>query len=289
MTLRLTTLLAAILVAGLSATTSALAASAPITIYTDQYAGDKAISRVARDLIQAHYDTPVELKTVSVGVAFVGTTHNKRSMFLAAWLPTTHAEYMARVKGKVATLGTIYNGARLGWAVPDYVPEDQLNSIADLRKPEIAAKLNNRIQGISPGAGLMVVSHDALKDYGLDNYRISNASGAAMTAALKRAIKDKQWIVVTAWSPHWMWERFNLRYLKDPKLSLGKRERVDAIAHPDLVESAPRVTAFIERMHFSLDQINAMLADANKTSYDTAAKHFIKNHPDLVKSWLSDR
>ncbi|MDA3920210.1 MAG: glycine betaine ABC transporter substrate-binding protein [Salinisphaera sp.] len=288
MTIRLTALLAAALVAGLSVTTSAMAANAPITIYTDQYAGDEAISRVARDLIEAHYDTPVELKAVSVGVSFIGTTHNKRSMFLAAWLPKTHADYMARVKDKVVTLGTIYNGARLGWAVPSYVPRDQLDSIADLSKPAVADKLNDRIQGISPGAGLMEVSHKALKAYGLDNYRLSNASGAAMTAALKRAIEDKQWIVVTAWSPHWMWQRFNLRYLKDPKSTLGASERVEAIANPHLPKSAPRVTAFIKRLHFSLDQVNAMLADANKTSYDSAAKHFITNHPDLVKSWLGD-
>lgn len=280
-------LLAAVLIGGLSAVTSAMAAKAPITIYTDQYAGDEAISRVARDLIEAHYDTPVQLKAVSVGVSFVGTAQNKRGIFLAAWLPKTHADYMARVKDKVVNLGTIYDGARLGWVVPSYVPKDQLDSIADLSQPAVADKLGHRIQGISPGAGEMELSHAALKSYGLDDYRLSNASGAAMTAALKRAIAQKKWIVVTGWSPHWMWGRFDLRYLKDPKAALGGAEHVDSIVNPNLVKTEPEITALLKRMRFSVEQINSMLGDANKTSYDKAAKKFIASHPDLVKSWVS--
>lgn len=279
--------MAAVLIGVLSAVTSAMAANKPITIYTDQYAGDEAISRVARDLIEAHYDTPVQLKAVSVGVSFIGTAQNKRAMFLAAWLPKTHADYMARVKGQVVNLGTIYNGARLGWVVPSYVPKDQLDSIADLSKPAVAEKLGNRIQGISPGAGEMKVSHAALKTYDLGDYHLSNASGAAMTAALKRAIANKQWIVVTGWSPHWMWGRFDLRYLKDPKAALGGAEHVDTIANPDLLKTAPGVTALMKRMKFSVDQINAMLGEANKTSYDAAARHFIAAHSALVNSWLA--
>ncbi|HET7313380.1 glycine betaine ABC transporter substrate-binding protein [Salinisphaera sp.] len=277
---------AATLLVAFCATGTALAANAPITIYTDNYAGDEAFSRVARDLIEQHYDTQVELKTVSVGVSFLGTAHNDNSLFLAAWLPKTHADYMERVKDKVDTLGTIYNGARLGWAVPSYVPKDKLNSITDLKKPEVVDKLDGRIQGISAGAGEMQLSHKAMKSYGLDDLRLITASGPAMTAALKRAIDNHEWIVVTAWSPHWIWERFDLRYLKDPQKALGGEEHVNIIANPSIKKNRPKIAAFFSRMHFTLDQVNAMLAEANKTSYDIAAKHFIEQHPKLVKSWL---
>ena len=264
----------------------AMAADEPITIYTDNYAADEAMSRVARDLIEQHFDTPVELKPVSVGVSFVGTARDERSMFLAAWLPATHGEYMARVEDDVVNLGTIYTGAKLGWVVPDYVPADQLGSIEDLKKPEVAERLNGRIQGISAGAGLMQLSNKAVEEYALDDYRLITASGPAMTAALKRAIENEEWIVVTGWSPHWKWERFDLRYLDDPKGTLGGEEHVDAIASPALVESEPEITDFIRRMTFELDQINPMLAEAERTSYDEAAETFIKEHPDLIESWL---
>lgn len=278
--------IAAALLVALGATGTAMAANAPITIYTDNYAGDEAATRVARDLIEQHYDTKVNLKSVSVGVAFLGTARNENSLFLAAWLPKTHADYMARVKDKVDNLGTIYEGARLGWAVPSYVPKDQLDSFTDLKKQAVADKIDGQIQGISAGAGEMQLSHKALKTYGLDDMHLITASGPAMTAALKRAISKHEWIVVTAWSPHWVWERFDLRYLKDPKKALGGSEHVDTIANPSIKKDKPKIAAFLSRLHFSLDQINAMLADANKTSYDAAAKRFIKQHPDMVKQWL---
>lgn len=279
--------LAAVLAGGLLVASAAQAASQPITIYTDQYAGDEAVSRVAKQLIAAHYDTPVKLKTVSVGVSFLGTQQNKRGMFLSVWLPKTHKDYMARVKADVVNIGAIYQGARLGWAVPSYVPKDQLDSFEDLKKPEVAAKPKHRIQGISVGAGEMGLSRQALKDYGLDDYHLTTASGAAMTAQLQRAIQKHEWIVVTAWSPHWMWKRYDLRYLKDPKHSLGGKETVDTIVNPALVKSEPEIIAFMKRTQFSLEQINEMANDANKTSYDKAAKRFVSQHPDLVKSWLA--
>ena len=278
--------MAAAALALLVVTGPTIAADEPITIYTDNYAADEAMSRVARDLIEQHFDTPVELKPVSVGVSFVGTARDERSMFLAAWLPATHGEYMARVEDDVVNLGTIYTGAKLGWVVPDYVPADQLGSIEDLKKPEVAERLNGRIQGISAGAGLMQLSNKAVEEYALDDYRLITASGPAMTAALKRAVENQEWIVVTGWSPHWKWERFDLRYLDDPKGTLGGEEHVDAIASPALVESEPEITDFIRRMTFELDQINPMLAEAERTSYDEAAETFIKEHPDLIESWL---
>ncbi|RJS92844.1 glycine betaine ABC transporter substrate-binding protein [Salinisphaera sp. Q1T1-3] len=266
---------------------SAQAAKTEITIYTDNYAADEALSRVARDLLETHYDVSVTLKQVSVGVAFMGTARNDNTLFLAAWLPKTHADYMKRVKDRVDTLGTLYNGARIGWVVPSYVPKAALSSIADLKKEAIAKKLDGRIQGISAGAGEMQLSHQAMTAYGLKHHlRLVTASGPAMTAALKRAIDRHEWIVVTGWSPHWMWERFDLRYLADPKHVLGGKEHVDIIANPSIKTDHPAIAAFFSRMQVPLPATNAMLADANKTSYDAAAKRFVAQHPDLVQSWL---
>ena len=273
----------------LGASSAAMAKPQPITIYWDGYAADQAMSNVAKDIIESHYHIPVQLKLVSVGASFLGVAHDNRSMFLAVWLPTTHKEYMNKVAGKVRDVGVIYDGARIGWVVPRYVPKKALNSIADLKKPGVAKRLDHRIQGISPGAGEMQRSKDALKAYGLKQYKLVSASGAAMTAALARAIKRKDWIVVTGWSPHWMWGRFKLRYLKDPKDALGTSEHVDTIVSKSFYAEAPKVYDLMSRMHYSLDQVNAMLANAKKTSYKAAAHRFIKNHPSMVRYWLTGK
>jgi glycine betaine/proline transport system substrate-binding protein len=224
-----------------------------------------------------------------VGPAFLGVANDDRSLFLVAWLPRTHAAYMERVGDDVDNLGELFDGARLGWAVPAYVPEDQLASIADMKKPAVVDKLGGQIQGISAGAGLMAVSKETIDGYDLDDdYRLITASSAAMTASLKRAIDNKEWIVVTAWSPHWMWERFDLRYLDDPKGVLGDREHVDALASKGLAESEPEVHAMLKRMHYTLDQINTTLVNAEQTSYEQAAQTFIDEHPDVIAEWTAD-
>lgn len=260
----------------------------PIRIYVDEYAEGQVMSHVAKTVIESEYDVPVELKTVAVGPAFLGVASDERSLFLVAWLPRTHGDYMDRVGDQVDNLGELFDGARLGWAVPAYVPKDKLASIDDMKKPEVVDKLDGRIQGISAGAGLMQVSKETIDAYDLDDdYRLITASSAAMTAALKRAIDNKEWIVVTAWSPHWMWERFDLRYLDDPKGVLGDREHVDAIASKGLAESEPEMHAMLKRMHYTLDQINTALVNAEQTSYEQAAQTFIDEHPDVIADWTA--
>lgn len=268
---------------------AAVATPEPIRIYVDEYAEGQVMSHVARKVIESEYGIPVEFKNVAVGPAFLGVAQDERSLFLVAWLPRTHAAYMARVGDDVDNLGELFDGARLGWAVPAYVPEDQLSSIADMNKRAVREKLGGTIQGISAGAGLMQVSEEVIDGYGLDEYRLITASSAAMTAALKRAIDNKAWIVVTAWSPHWKWDRFDLRYLEDPEGLLGGREHVDAIASPGLAESAPEVHAMLKRMHYSLEQINTMLVNAEETSYEAAAQKFIDTHPQVIAEWTGGK
>jgi glycine betaine/proline transport system substrate-binding protein len=35
-----------------------------------------------------------------------------------------------------------------------------------------------------------------------------------MVASLEKAIRDKEWIVITGWKPHFKWSQNDLKYLK---------------------------------------------------------------------------
>ena len=65
------------------------------------------------------------------------------------------------------------------------------------------------------------------------------SSGPAMTASLKKAIDKKDWIVVTGWTPHWMFDRFKLKVLQDPKLIYGNTESIHTIAWKGFSEKDP--------------------------------------------------
>ncbi|EUJ21889.1 glycine betaine/L-proline ABC transporter substrate-binding protein [Listeria aquatica FSL S10-1188] len=85
----------------------------------------------------------------------------------------------------------------------------------DPDKP-LGEQINYTITGIDAGAGIMLSTQNAIKDYKLDDYnwQLQTSSTAAMTSTLEKAIKDKRPIVVTGWTPHWMFTKFDLKFLK---------------------------------------------------------------------------
>lgn len=202
---------------------------------------------------------------------------------VTAWLPVTHADYYEKVKDKVEKVSVVSGGAKLGWAVPAYVTID---SIEELNAN--AGKFDGKIIGIDPGAGLMKLSEQAMADYGLNKLELMEGSGATMTAALDTAIKNKKWLVVTAWSPHWMFGKWDLKYLKDPKGVLGAEEKIEAIVRKGLKEDMPEVHAFFANFKWdSPAQLKTVMAwnQAGGTPEENAQR-FLTEHPDTVKGWM---
>ena len=237
-------------------------------------------------LIESHYEQPVERVMADIGIQYDSVARGKLDLMLMAWLPKTHDKYWQKVSDRVVDLGTMYSG-RIGWVVPDYVPKQRIGSISDLSDPKIANDFNNTVQGIDPGSGLMQASEQALTAYDLSDLKLISASGAAMTAVLDRAINDDRWVVVTGWTPHWMFARYKLRFLKDPKSVFGGQEGIHAIARLGLDKDHPKVVAFFTRFKLSDGQLDAMLLDAQNTSTEEAVNNYIANNRNQIDYWMN--
>jgi glycine betaine/proline transport system substrate-binding protein len=260
----------------------------PVRIGWTAWSDAEAVTRLAARILETRLDQPVKLLLLDIGIQYQGLANGDIDAMLMAWLPLTHKPYMDKVGDQVVNLGPLYTRARLGWVVPDYIPKDKLNSIEDLKDRDVRRKLSNQIHGIDPGAGLMQTSEKALETYDLKHYRLISSSGAGMTAALSRAIKRKQWIVVTGWSPHWMFARWPLRYLKDPKQALGGMERIHALVREGFYQDFPvEVTEFLSRMFIPLEDLEQIMAKENETSYDEAVQNYIEQHPKRVDYWVT--
>lgn len=260
----------------------------PLRIGWTAWSDAEAVTRLAARILETRLQQPVKLVLLDIGIQYQGLANGDIDAMLMAWLPLTHKPYMDKVGDQVVDLGPLYTRARLGWVVPDYIPKEQLSAIGDLKKPGVGRKLDYQIHGIDPGAGLMQASEKTLKTYALDRYHLISSSGAGMTAALARAIKRKQWIVVTGWSPHWMFSRWKLRYLDDPRKSLGDRERVHALVRRGFYqEFPPEISEFLSRMFLPLDELEAIMAHANESSYEKAVEQYIADHPRRVDYWVT--
>ena len=250
------------------------------------WADAEVVSLMAEKLIESHYEQPVERVMADIGIQYDSVARGKLDLMLMAWLPKTHEKYWQKVSDRVLDLGTMYSG-RIGWVVPDYVPKQRISSISDLSDPKVANGFNNTVQGIDPGSGLMQASEKALNIYDLSDLKLISASGAAMTAVLDRAINDDQWVVVTGWTPHWMFARYKLRFLKDPKSAFGGQEGIHAIARLGLDKDHPKVVAFLTRFKLSDGELDAMLLDAQNTSTEKAVNNYIANNKKQIDYWMN--
>ncbi|AAM78751.1 putative glycine-betaine binding permease protein [Streptococcus pyogenes MGAS315] len=216
-------------------------------------------------------DNAVMWQTVANGNADFSTS---------AWLPVTHGQQYQKYKSKLDDLGPNLKGTKLGLAVPKYMTD--VNSIEDLSK-----QADQKITGIEPGAGIMAAAKKTLKEYhNLSSWELVAASTGAMTTSLDQAIKKKDPIVVTAWSPHWMFAKYDLKYLKDPKETFGSTENINTIARKGLKKDLPNVYKIIDKFHWTQKDMAAVMLDINKgMSPEAAAKKWVEANKSKVSSW----
>jgi len=265
---------------------AALAQAKPIRIGWTAWSDAEVVTQMAKLILEQRLGQKVELVMTDVALQYAALQRGQIDVMLMAWLPGTHKGYWEKVKDDVEDLGALYTGARLGWAVPDEIPVSTLGSIADLAKPEVREKLGGRIQGIDAGAGLMRLSEEAIKAYGLD-YKLLTASDAGMVSALDRAIQRKQWIAVTTWSPHWMFSQYKVRYLEDPKQVLGGTESIHALARKGFSASFPKAATFIRNMKLPLADLEAVMFKARDSSAAAEAAKYVAAHGEVVNRWLA--
>lgn len=277
---------AAATVALASTPLGALAQAKPIRIGWTAWSDAEVVTNIAKLVLEQRMGQKVELVMTDVALQYAALQRGQIDLMLMAWLPGTHKSYWEKVKDDVEDLGVLYSDARLGWAVPAEIPVSTVRTIDDLKKPEVQEKLGGRIQGIDAGAGLMKLSEAALKTYGLD-YKLLTASDAAMVSALDRAIQRKQWIVVTTWSPHWMFSQYKLRYLEDPKQALGGSESIHALARKGFSADFPKAAAFVRNMKVPLSDLEAVMLKARDTSAAKEAAAYVASHGDVVNRWIS--
>ncbi|SIT41309.1 Substrate-binding region of ABC-type glycine betaine transport system [Paraburkholderia ribeironis] len=265
---------------------SAVAAE-PVKMAVTNWADVLAVANVAKYALETSLKQPVQFVQADIGIQYQGVARGDLDIMVGGWLPVTHAAYYARYKNDMDDVGVIYTGGKNGWAVPAYIPESQVSSISDLEKPDVKSKLNGTVQGIEPGGGLMQASEKTIKAYDLNGYNLQSSSEAGMLAGVSRAYQSKQWIVATVWSPHWLFQKWQMRYLKDPKGTLGGEEQVHAFASKQFATKFPRADVFFKHFKLTLADVESIEYEGNSTNdYAAAAKKFVDAHPDKLKAWL---
>ncbi len=248
-----------------------------------EWSSEVASTNVVKAVIEDKLGMECEITPVSVGPMYAAVAAGDVDGMVASWQPL-QAENLKTVEADVVNLGPNMVGVQSGLVVPAFVTVDsidQLNAQAE--------KFNEEIIGIDPGAGIMQQTEKALETYQLEDFELVDSTGAMMTAALADAIRREEWIVITGWTPHWMWGTWDLKYLEDPKNVYGKAEdgTILTLVRKGLEQDMPEVYAFLDKFQWSADDMATVMVWIREGMEPAdAARKFIEENPDLVASWL---
>ncbi len=239
-----------------------------------------AMTHVAKVVLEEKgYD--VNLMNADIAPIFASLSRGNADVFMDVWMPVTHHDYMEQYGESLEVIGVSYDQARIGLVVPSYVP---ISSIEELN--EHKDKFKGEIVGIDAGAGIMKATDAAIPAYELD-FNLLTSSGAAMTATLKRAIDNNEWVVVTGWTPHWMFSRFDIKLLDDPKNVYGDAEQIQIVTRKGFSEEQPFVAEFLSNVKFTDEQISSVMATLEDGNNDLqSAKDWVEANRELINSWL---
>ncbi|WP_435284587.1 ABC transporter permease/substrate binding protein [Streptomyces koelreuteriae] len=218
----------------------------------------------------------VEAKQFDAGPLYTSLSQGDVDFQTDSWLPTTHAQYWKKYGKQLDDLGAWYDKTSLELSVPSYMKG--IDSLEDLKGK--ASQFGGKITGIESSAGEMaLLKSKVLKEYGLDKeYEVVDSSTPAMLAELKRSYAQKKPIVVTLWSPHWAYNDYDLKKLKDPKGAWGKGDGVHTLSRKGFADDDPTVAEWLKNFKMNEKELTSLEAEINKAGKG--------NQQEAVRAWL---
>jgi glycine betaine/proline transport system substrate-binding protein len=202
--------------------------------------------------------------------------------FQDVWLPNQEA-LLQQVAEDVELLDPWFLGeTKQGMAVPAYM---DVRSIEELNGTD--AKF---IFGIEPSSVMMQeVGQEVIPAYDLKQELVA-APTAGMLAEVDRLYAFRDEFVFLAWSPHWMNQRYDIRYLEDPKDAMGPTNdpaECSTIVRGGLREEDPEAYAFMDALELTEKQINDLETVINHEDDPLAgASRWASENREVVRPWI---
>ncbi|MYL51161.1 glycine/betaine ABC transporter [Halobacillus litoralis] len=171
--------------------------------------------------------------------------------------------------------------------------DEGTESNGDSNGDEAASEMNYgeemgyEITGIEAGAGVVSSAEAAVEEYeNLSGWEVSTSSSGAMATALGEAVENEEPIVVTGWTPHWKFAKYDLKYLEDPKEVFGGEEQIKTMVRQGLKDEKPNAYKILDQFNWEAsDMEEVMLEVSDGASPEEAAQNWISNNQDKVDAW----
>ncbi|MCF7946668.1 MAG: glycine betaine ABC transporter substrate-binding protein [Spirochaetia bacterium] len=243
-----------------------------------------AYTHLAKVVLEEKLGYEVNITAADVAPAYTSIAQGDQDAFMETWLPVLHADYYEQYKDDIIDLGNVYEGTQSGLVVPSYVSIDKISELNDH-----ADKFDGKITGIDAGAGVMKTTEEkVIPQYDLE-LDLMASSGPAMTAALKDAVDNEEWIVVTGWTPHWKFGRWDLKFLEqDADKQVWGEGNIHIMGRKNLETDKPELAQFLKNMFFTTDQLADLMLKVEQSDKDVleVARDWMNENEDVVEAWL---
>jgi len=236
------------------------------------------------------YDTRID--TVSVPIAYQGMQNGDFDVFLGNWMPSMASISDPYVEdGSVDRLDANLEGAKYTLAVPQYVHDAGVTSVADLA--EHAERFDSSIHGIEAGNDGNQLIQQMIDDdaFGLGDWQLIDSSEAGMLAELSAREPDHQWMVFLGWEPHPMNTNFDMAYLEGADDYFGPNlggATVYTNTRGGYVEECGNVGALLANLEFTLEMENQLMGEIMDEGEDPrdAARAYLQANSEVLEVWL---
>src|SRR5688500_18788000 len=243
-----------------------------------------AVSNLTKVLLEDElgYES-VEIRTQdNLNETYRDVASGEVDAFQDVWLPNQEA-LLDQVAEDVEHLDPWFLGeTKQGMAVPAYM---DVRSIDQLNGTDAEF-----IFGIEPSSVMMQeVGEEVIPAYNLEQ-KLVEAPTAGMLDEVERLYTFKEEFIFLAWSPHWMNQRFDIRYLEDPKDAMGLTNdpaECSTIVREGLREADPVAYAFMDALELTEEQINDLETVINKEAAPLAgARRWASENRVVIRPWL---
>jgi glycine betaine/proline transport system substrate-binding protein len=224
----------------------------------------------------------VTIKTSDLDSVYSSVAKGDLDAFQDVWLPNQR-DLLSSVEDDVEQLSYSYQGqTEQGLAVPSYMNTTNLNQLNDSEA--------DLILGIEPGSVVMGVVYDEVMPTYRLKQKLVEASTEGMLAEVERLYNDREEFALVAWSPHWMNQRYDLRYLEDPNDAFGELNdpaRITTIVNKNLPENEPAAYAFMNALIFNEDQLNDLESTIEEMGAPLeGARQWAQDNRDVWQPWV---
>ncbi|MEQ2526822.1 glycine betaine ABC transporter substrate-binding protein [Bacillaceae bacterium CLA-AA-H227] len=153
----------------------------------------------------------------------------------------------------------------------------------------IGEQVDYKIIGIEPGAGIMQATETALSEYeNLADWEVVESSSAAMASELQKAYENEEPIIVTGWTPHWKFAKFDLKYLEDPKGVYGEAEVIQTLVRQGLKDDQPSAHTVLDQFFWTPDDMAQVMVEIQDgADPEEAAAAWVEDNSDIVSEWTA--